>query len=160
MAGEVILGLLIWAACGFVGWRLGESKGYPVLGVILGLVLGVIGLLIIAVIPGSKPRSDYDMWQERLSAQAWHAPAPPVQPAQWVRCPSCGQTISGAVAVCGYCQTELRPSALLPPPDGTRAGWLRDPAGRFADRYWDGERWTEWTRNGNDYLTDLPVPSR
>ena len=159
MAGAALFVLLLWAACGFVGWRLGESKGYPVLGVVLGLLLGVIGLLIIALVPGSKPRSDYDMWQERLAGQSWQPPAPPVQPSQWVRCPACGQTISGAVAVCGYCQAQLRPAALLPPPAGTPAQWLRDPAGRFADRYWDGERWTEWTRNGNDYLTDPPVPS-
>jgi hypothetical protein len=64
------------------------------------------------------------------------------------------------VGECGYCHAAARPTALLPPPDGTAAGWLRDPAGRCVDRYRDGERWSEWTRNGNHYLTAPPVPSR
>jgi hypothetical protein len=152
--------LLLWVAFGFVGWRLGESKGRPVLGVVLGLLLGVIGLVVIALVPGSKHRSDHDMWQDRLAGRGWQPPAPTPQPSQWVQCPTCGQTISGAVGECGYCHAALQPTALLPPPDWTTAGWLRDPAGRYVDRYWDGERWTEWTRNGNDYLTDPPVPSR
>jgi hypothetical protein len=155
----VIVLLLIWIACGVVGWKLGESKGRPALGLVLGILLGLLGLLIVALIPAANTRSDHELWQERQAGQSWHAPPPPPQAAQWVRCPSCGQTISGAVGVCGYCQAAVRPSALLPPPDGTPAGWLVDPSGRYAERHWDGERWTEWTRNGNDYLTDPPLPS-
>jgi Short C-terminal domain/Protein of unknown function (DUF2510) len=26
-------------------------------------------------------------------------------------------------------------------------GWLPDPSGRHPDRWWDGERWTEWVRD-------------
>jgi hypothetical protein len=160
VAAALLVCLLFWAALGFVGWKLGDSKGRPGLGVALALLLGLLGLLIVALLPSAKPRTDQEMWQQRLAGQSWQPPPPTRAPAQWVRCPSCGQTISGAVATCGYCQAAVRPSALLPPPEGTPTGWLRDPSGRYVDRYWDGERWTEWTRNGNDYLTDPPVPSR
>jgi hypothetical protein len=40
------------------------------------------------------------------------------------------------------------PPTLAPPPPGTAAGWLPDPAGRFANRYWDGGRWTEHVHDG------------
>jgi hypothetical protein len=149
--------VLAWIACGFVGWKLGDSKGRPGLGLMLGVLLGLIGLLIVAVLPAAEHARSVSSSDPR---SVWAPSPPPAQPAQWVRCPTCGQTISGAVAICGYCQGAVEPSALVPPPDGTPAGWLRDPSGRYVDRYWDGERWTEWTRNGNDYLTDPPVPSR
>jgi hypothetical protein len=161
VGAAVFICLLVWAAIGFVGWRLGDSRGRPVLGTVLAILLGLLGLLIVALLPSRKPRSDYDLWQDRAAGRSWQPPSPPQQqPAQWVQCPTCGQTISGAAAVCGYCQGAVQPSALLPPPDGTSAQWLDDPSGRFVERYWDGERWTEWTRNGNDYLTDPPVPAR
>jgi hypothetical protein len=160
MTLNVLVLVLIWIACGIVGWKLGESKGRPALGLVLGVVLGLIGLLVIALLPAATPRYAVDRLPSTTPRRAWAPPPPPQPPAQWVRCPSCGQTISAAVAVCGYCQGAVQPSALLPPPEGTAAGWLRDPSGRYVDRYWDGGRWTEWTRNGNDYLTDPPVPSR
>lgn len=157
MAAALLVSLLFWIAFGVVGWKLGDSKGRPGLGLALGLLLGIIGLVIVALLPSAKPHSTTDRWGTQAG---WQPPPPVPQPAQWVQCPSCGQTISGAVGQCGYCHGAVRPSALLPPPDGTVAGWLGDPSGRYLDRYWDGERWTEWTRNGNDYLTDPPVPRR
>lgn len=49
--------ILIWIACGFGGYAIGKSKGREVLGAVLGFLLGVIGLIIIAVIPGDKTKS-------------------------------------------------------------------------------------------------------
>lgn len=36
----------------------------------------------------------------------------------------------------------------------TMSGWLRDPTGRFAQRYWDGEQWTEHVARGGLQGTD------
>jgi hypothetical protein len=56
----------------------------------------------------------------------------------------------------------VQPSALLPLPAGSAAQWLRDPSGRFADRFWNGAAWTEWVRDDpmDGPQTDAPVPAR
>jgi hypothetical protein len=143
--------LLIWVACGVAGWKIGDMKGRPALGAVLGVLLGLIGLLIIACIPSKHAAVATTPWT-----------APPVAPhvPDWVTCPTCGAPIVASVARCPHCSHDVMPTALLPPPPGTPTGWFRDPSGRYDDRYWDGERWTEWTRNGNDYLTDPPMPNR
>jgi hypothetical protein len=72
MGGVVLFVLLLWAACGFAGYKLMESKGQSGgLGLALGLVLGLIGLIICAVYPES------DAKKRSLEPQpAWGAGAP------------------------------------------------------------------------------------
>jgi hypothetical protein len=41
--------LIVWALCGVVGYLIGNSKGRGAEGALWGLVLGLIGLIIIAV---------------------------------------------------------------------------------------------------------------
>lgn len=42
-------------------------------------------------------------------------------------------------------------------PEG--AEWRRDPAGRFDDRWWDGEGWTRHVRHGRAVATEItPAP--
>ena len=53
-----------------------------------------------------------------------------------------------------------RPRHALEQPDaGTPEGWLRDPSGRHPDRWWDGQRWTQWVRDreGGTRLEDRPL---
>ena len=53
--GQIVVGavLAMWAmvcvACAFLGMTIGETKGRRVGGFVLGLLLGVFGLVIIAV---------------------------------------------------------------------------------------------------------------
>lgn len=42
--------------------------------------------------------------------------------------------------------------------DRRAPGWKRDPSGRFAGRYWDGERWTEHVMDANRVPGIDPVP--
>jgi hypothetical protein len=50
--------VIIWAVCGFIGWKIGDSKGRGGLGALLGIILGLIGIVIIAVIPKKKSADD------------------------------------------------------------------------------------------------------
>jgi hypothetical protein len=159
----VLLALLL---CAVIGWKVGDGKGRPVLGLVLGLLLGLIGILIIVLLPNKGPQypaPQYSGTQQygalQYSAQPY-AP-PPVVPAARYLCPSCRGEVLPAANTCPHCRHALRPTALVPPPAGTHAGWLRDPAGRYVDRYWDGFCWTEWVRNepNTEFLTDPPVPA-
>jgi hypothetical protein len=44
-------------------------------------------------------------------------------------------------------------------PRGTPEGWLKDPSGRYPDRWWGGKQWTEWVRDkpGGTRSEDPPV---
>ena len=48
-----LIGLLIG---GGIGYLIGNSKGRPALGLILGALLGCIGWIIVAVIPRKRPQ--------------------------------------------------------------------------------------------------------
>jgi hypothetical protein len=53
-----IIGLVVYIACIAGAATIGSRKGRPVLGVVLGIVLSLIGLIIIALIP-AKRTSNY-----------------------------------------------------------------------------------------------------
>jgi hypothetical protein len=162
VGGEVeeramIFALVLWVLCGVVGWKLGDSKGRPGLGLLLGFLLGLIGLVIVAFLPPVQRA------QAQPELLAMSARQPVEAPAAVYVCRSCKQPVLPSATVCGTCGRQIQPTALPSPPPGTRAGWLRDPAGRFVDRYWDGNAWSEWVRNSPDsaeFLTDPPVPAR
>jgi hypothetical protein len=150
--------VILWIICSFAGWKIGDSKGHPALGFVLGFLLGLIGLVIIALVRPAQPRT---YAYAPLPNSQQYAPPPKQVAAPMYACPSCRAPISPAASMCGSCRTAVRPSALMPPPAGTPAQWLRDPSGRFVNRYWDGHTWTEWVQNQpNEYLTDAPVPAR
>lgn len=41
--------LIIWLLCGIIGFLIGQNKNRPIAGLCLGFLLGIIGIIIIAV---------------------------------------------------------------------------------------------------------------
>ncbi len=50
------MALIIWLLCGIIGYMIGEKKNRPVLGLALGFLLGVIGVIIMLVVP-AEPKT-------------------------------------------------------------------------------------------------------
>lgn len=49
----------MWILFAVIGYNIGDRKGLGALGAVLGLVLGIFGVLIIAVIPAKdKPKAE------------------------------------------------------------------------------------------------------
>ena len=48
------MALIIWLLCGIIGYMIGEKKNRPVLGLTLGFLLGIIGVIIILVVPAEQ----------------------------------------------------------------------------------------------------------
>jgi hypothetical protein len=54
---SAIVGLVVYIACIAGSATIGSRKRRPVLGVVLGILLGLIGLIIIAVVPAKRSSS-------------------------------------------------------------------------------------------------------
>lgn len=148
--------LLVWLVCGFVGALVGSSKGKAGAGAVLGFLLGVIGLIIIAVM---KPSPEFEA--KKAQQAGGFAPSLGV-PGTLRRCPSCAEDIQASANVCKHCGRDVTPVQFAPPPNGTAAQvWLADPSGRHPLRWWDGSQWTQWVgdKPGGTQSEDPPVPT-
>jgi hypothetical protein len=52
-AGALLIFVVVWVICGGIGYAIGNSKGRAGAGLALGLFLGIIGIVIIAVMQPS-----------------------------------------------------------------------------------------------------------
>jgi len=98
-----VCGLLVGLAFGFVGKSLGASKGLGTAGFWLGFFLGVIGLIIVAIMPGNNaglPRR-----RRKLVRRAPETPTDPVGGA--VPCPYCAELIRPGARLCRFCKSQL-----------------------------------------------------
>ena len=156
---------LAWVAMSFAGWAVGRGKGRPVEGLVLGLILGAVGVVIIALM---RPRPGY-------GSRSIRGPYGP------------GGQIGGYPGYGGYGQGGFPPSpggpysqpypygydpgAQMSPPAATgesspspvydvssAPAWRPDPSGRWEYRWWDGHDYTSYvSRGGVPYTDSLPI---
>lgn len=86
--------LVIWIVMGFIGMAIGSSKGRGGFGFLMGLLLGFIGWIIVAVMPEAK-----------------QAPTTVAGTPTNVVCPHCRAPIDRRASVCATCRRDVKPSA-------------------------------------------------
>jgi len=121
VGGALIVWFLFWAlAGGGIGYAIGQSKGLGGTGFILGLLLGFIGWIIVAVMePSEEVRLARQAQTIALAASVGSAGggfqrthARELIPANERVCPWCAESIKAAARVCRYCGRDIEP---LPP---------------------------------------------
>lgn|GEM_PF-3914653 len=105
-----VLLLMAWLVLGpWMGYRIGKPKGRESLGIVLGLLLGVFGWMILALLPSDEN------------------PAPNIDQRRVLRrpCPYCAEDIKTGATVCHYCNREVDPIEIdeLKDPYWQPTGW-------------------------------------
>jgi hypothetical protein len=122
--------IIVWLICAVAGMAIGNTKGRPILGFIIGL-FGFVGLIIISFVPKTKAK----LAKEQAEAETR-------------RCPYCAEQIHREAVVCRFCTRDVEPLPTLEPQP--TEGWYPDPLERDParpDRWFDGGQWTQWLRD-------------
>jgi hypothetical protein len=138
--------LVAIAVFGAIGYAIGRRKGRGTEGLVLGLMLGIIGLAILAFL---KPR--------QMGQQTWNAPYPQQTPYDYPP-PDARQQPFGAYpppSGAGL-SPESGPAPFAAGPAGEYR-WVPDPTGRYEQRLWDGQAYTAHVSSNGQISTD-PLP--
>jgi hypothetical protein len=74
--------VLVWVACAALGYAVGKGKGRATEGLVLGLLLGVIGLIVIACL-STKPGYGSVPFAQAPPGYGSPVPYQPAAPATW-----------------------------------------------------------------------------
>lgn len=81
--------IVVWLVCAGLGFWIGKTKNRATLGLVLGLLLGIIGLIIIACLRAKAPEQAYPYaGTQGFGAPYPHAPGADQPPAHWAADPS------------------------------------------------------------------------
>jgi hypothetical protein len=97
--GAMLIVLIVAMACAFAGQAIGKPKGYPGAGFAIGLLLGILGVVIVALMPeteaarAARAQRQYEaqvaaaQWQYEIQAEAARRAgqpfSPPPPPGPW-----------------------------------------------------------------------------
>ncbi len=112
---DVIVWLFIWVICAFVSGSISSSKGRSYgEGFMIGLFLGFLGILIVALLP----RNEKGIEQEKL------------QDGTGKKCPYCAEIIKREATVCRFCGRDLPVTV----PDKNEVGISKDELAKLTYR--------------------------
>jgi hypothetical protein len=149
----------VWLALalvgGAVGYAIGNNKGQGAVGFWLGLLLGFVGWIVVAVMePSEEIRAERNA--ELASAFAAGGTLPfgmTTASSGWYPDPFSrhqyryfdGRGWTEHVSNQGSASTDQLPLSPRSAEPGSQvtAGWFPDPFGRHGHRYWNGKDWTE-----------------
>ena len=104
--------IAFWIVCGFAGWLIGGNKGQALSGSLLGLLLGPLGVIVIAVMkPSPMIEARRQLEVEEAAKLLRSGTAPTSLPIGRRLCPSCGGEIRAQTRACELCGVAI--------PDGT-----------------------------------------